>query len=287
MLKQSQKRTKRAPFRLRVAPVDVARAALPGAAGSVVEEDGISWPERPVLLPMNLHSRDQAEQWDLIDQIRALVVPNDATMTEDGSFRLVCESASGTRQLGLVYDSGLEGEELYTTRIDRIVLSATAPQPFPEDREEDSAPFRTAPPLDPFLAPAGTDFPWGTRKIYPSTVLSDATPVEIGSAVPVWPTFEITGPADSVSITSTGGLNIDVPAGLGSNEVMTIVSDPRRKSITVDSGSGPVAAAGRLARGSNLLPFSMGTTTIAVTVPGASEATLLRISWRGLWEALW
>lgn len=270
---------------LRVAPVDTFRAALPGpAAGSVVE--GVTWPERPVLLPLHINTSSQEEQWERVQELRDLVVPDDR-LTEDGMFRLVCSSASGTRQLGLVYVTGLEGEELYTTRVDRMAISAVAPQPFAEDRQESAVSFRAPAALDPFLSTAGTDLPWGTRKIYPSTTLSAATPVEIGSSVPVWPTYTITGPTDSVLITSTGGLRIDAPAGLGSGEVLTVVSDPRRKSITLDSGSGPVAAAGRLARGSNLVPLGLGTTEIAVSVPGADTSTRLRISWRGLWRSLW
>jgi len=35
------------------------------------------------------------------------------------------------------------------------------------------------------------------------------------------------------------------------------------------------------------VPFSRGVTSVDVVAPGATAATLLRLSWRGLHRALW
>lgn len=265
---------------LGVAPTDLATEGTPGVAGSrivdVIERD------RPVAMPLAFLADAQLPLWQTVQRLRDLTDPTRG-MTPDGNFRLVCSSSSGVRQISLAYRSGLEGDDLEHYGVDRAVLDLLAPMPLAEDREDRTIPFQLTSVSSPFLSTAGTDHPWGTRKITSSTIAGAATPVQMFSAVPVYPVIEITGPADSVLITGENGLIIDVPDGVGAGETLRIVTDPRHKSIRLDGD----LAAGMLALGSRLKPFGLGTTLVDVTAPGATADTLLRLTWRGLHRSPW
>lgn len=272
---------------LGVAPTDLATEGTPGVAGSrvvdVIERD------RPVAMPLAFLADEQADLWAVVQQLRDLTDPTHG-MTPDGNFRLVCSSSSGVRQINLAYRSGLEGEDLEHYGVDKAVLDLLAPMPYAQDREDQTVPFQLVSVPRPFLAPAGTDHPWGTRQLSSSTIAGAATPVEMFSSVPVYPIIEITGPADSVLITGANGLRIDVPGGVLAGDTLRIVTDPRgdgappyAKSTRLDGA----LAAGMLARGSRLRPFSRGTTLVDVTAPGATADTLLRLTWRGLHRSPW
>jgi len=265
---------------LGVAPTDLATEGTPGVAGSrvvdVIERD------RPVAMPLAFLADEQADLWTVVQRLRDLTDPTHG-MTPEGNFRLVCRSASGTRQINLAYQSGLEGDDLENYGVDRAVLALLAPMPYAQDRQDRTIPFQLVSTPRPFLSTAGTDHPWGTRQLTSSRIADSATPVEMFSSVPVYPVIEITGPATSVLITGANGLRIDIPDGVLAGDTLRIVTDPRHKSIRLDG----VLAAGSLARGSRLEPFSRGTTLVDVSAPGATADTLLRLTWRGLHRSLW
>src|SRR5687768_1332214 len=112
---------------LGVAPTDLATEGTPGVAGSrvmdVIERD------RPVAMPLAFLAEEQADLWEVVQRLRDLTDPTHG-MTPDGNFRLVCTSASGTRQISLGYRSGLEGEDLEHYGTDRAVLDLLAPMPY-------------------------------------------------------------------------------------------------------------------------------------------------------------
>ncbi|GAB3166587.1 hypothetical protein GCM10027059_25760 [Myceligenerans halotolerans] len=260
---------------LEVAPSSLYSSGLPGAAGEVVQ--GTSTPSRPVLLPLMVNTRDQAEQWREVQALRDLTDPA-RDMTPDGNFRLVCRSASGMRRLNLAYRSGLEGTGGLLPWAARYPLDALAVQPFAEDQAEQVREFALVQDTTPFLGGI-----WGQIYLVSSAIAGADTPIVMTSAVPVYPTFELTGPASSVLITGDNGLRIDVPAGVAGGATLRIVTSPRGKSVRLDGEP----AAGHLARGSLGVPFSLGTTRIDVSAPGADASTQLRISWRGQYRSLW
>lgn len=265
---------------LGVAPTVIDAAGTPGAVGSTVR-DVFTLTREPVL-PLGLNTSTQAEQWAAVQDLRDLTDPS-VGMTPDGNFRLVCSSASGTRHVTLAYLAGLEGEGQELPWRDRFVVSTIAPYPFAEDRAETTREFRLSAGVLPFLDTAGTDNPWGTRQLAPSTVIGEGMNVNMTSAVPVYPTIEVTGPADSVLIESDTGLYINVPGGVNAGETLRIVTDPRRKSIRLDGA----LAAGLVARGSRLAPFKAGANMVDVTAPGADSNTRLRLTWRCGYRSLW
>src|SRR5690606_36821236 len=109
---------------LEEAPTDVFVDRLAHASGGVVADaQSLPWPLR---LPLSVNTRVQAEQ---LREVQALLDLTDPTvdMTRDGNFRLVCRSASGTRQLGLVRRSGMEGTGGLLPWSARYVLDCVAP----------------------------------------------------------------------------------------------------------------------------------------------------------------
>lgn len=256
-------------------PVDIYTAAAPSVPGSVVTD--VTTMTRQVLLPLTVGADSWAETWAAIQRLRDITDPTNG-VGPDGSFRLVARSANGTRQLGLAYRGGLEGDGQPSQVRQNLVLDLIAPQPFAEDREEQTRPYVLEQDTAPFLGGV-----WGEIYLVSSAVAGESTPVNMASAVPVYPTIEITGPADSVLITADSGLRISVPDGVEAGSTLRIVTDPRRKSIRLDGEP----AAGRLSLDSRLVPFGLGTTLVDVSAPGATSATLLRLTWRGLHRGLW
>src|SRR5690606_27294628 len=242
-------------------PVDVYTAAAPSVPGSVVTD--VATMTRQVLLPLTVGTDSWAETWAAIQRLRDITDPTGG-VGPDGSFRLVARSASGTRQLGLVYRGGLEGDGQPSQVRQNLVLDLLAPQPFAEDREEQTRPYVLEQDTAPFLGGV-----WGEIYLVSSAVAGESTPVSMASAVPVYPTIEITGPADSVLITADSGLRVG--------------PDPRRESIRLAGGP----AAGLPSLVSRLVPFGLGTALVDVSAPGATSATLLRLTWRGLHRGLW
>jgi len=257
-----------------VAPSELALSSVPGAAGAVVT--GVHTRPRDVLLPLQVHGRNQAAVWAEVQKLRDLTDP-ERGMTRDGNFRLVCRSASGTRQLSLAYRSGLEDAVEDLPWMKEYVLDCLAPQPFPQDREEQSKPFLLASGNAGFLGA-----PW-PPKLSSSAVMGAGTPVEMLSTVPVYVTAALTGPCDSVLIEGSNGLRLDVPGGVPAGKTLRIVTDRRRKSIRLDGAP----AAGMLAMGSKAPPFPLGQTLLSVTATGATAATRLVLSWLGLHRSLY
>lgn len=268
---------------LGVAPTELDVSAAPGVAGGFVE--GVITTTRPTVLPLSLRTATQAEQWERVQELRDLTDPT-VGMTRDGNFKVVCSSASGTRELVLAYRAGLEGDSMDLPHYERIVLQALAVQPFALDREERSAEFFIADTDAGFLAASPSDpeaVVFGDLSLAPSEVIGEDMPVVMTSAVPVYPTVEITGPADSVLITADTGLRIDVPTGVDAGDTLRIVMSPRAASIRLNG----VPAAGKLALGSRRMPFTSGQNLIDVAAPGATSETKLVLTWRGGHRSLW
>ncbi|MBD5787104.1 hypothetical protein IF650_13030 [Cellulosimicrobium terreum] len=266
---------------LGVAPSDLSIGGAPGVPGGFVED--VTYPVRTVQLPFAVRSRTQAEQWEVVQQLRDLTDPEEAT--RDAGFYLVCDSASGRRRLGLVYESGLEGAGRDTPFHDEFVLTCQAPQPFPEDLEETVVEYTVAASDAGFLAASASDplaLPFQELTLAPSDVIGEDMQLVMTSERPVHPWVEIVGPADSVLMTASTGLRIDVPTGVAAGSVLRIVADPRGASIRLNGA----AAAGKLARGSRRAPFTKGTNVLDVAAPGATAATKIRMGWRGKYRGL-
>ena len=258
---------------LGLAPTDVDYTPVPGGRGALPGQ--VIERERPVVLPLVLRSvYEHATAYQYGAELADMVSPS----VHPEGFRLVCATHTGTRWLGLHYNSGLEGHQVTHPFVEHVVLDCTATDPIAYDRERRDLSFRLAADDAPFLG--GT---WGEVALAGSAIRGGVAIVQMGSAVPVWPTMTLRGPVDEVLITSDAGLRIEVPAALTGSDELVVVTDPRARSIRLNGSS----AAGRLARGTRLVPLPVGTSTIEVSAPGATADSLLRLSYLGGWRSLW
>lgn len=269
---------------LGVAPTDLATEGTPGVAGSrivdVIERD------RPIALPLAFIADTQVDLYDTIQRLRDLTDPLRG-MTEDGNFRIACASSSGTRHLNLAYRSGLEGDDLEYYGTDRAVLDLLAPMPYAQDRAEQSREYALGGGALNFFAWDDGDVAapnFEDLELAPDVILGDNMPLDITSALPVFPTIEVVGPTGpGVVLQADTGLYLNIPAGIPEGSVLRIVTDPRHKSTRLDGA----LAAGMIARGSVLAPLTLGENLMSLTAPGATSATRLRLTWRGMHRSLW
>ncbi len=276
---------------LEMPPVDVATAAVPGVAGTALQDVRVA--ERPVAVPLFTTSGGgHIDHLDMLDAIRSLIDPT------VGQFRLIGSSARGERELVAVYTGGLEGSDgrdesgIYWRKFG---LQAVACQPFAQARTDRVVEFAASGAGGAFLGAAGgTDAPW-PRALSSSAVVGDNMSVTVASEVPVYPTVELVGPMDSFTGTVSladatmppfyGGTtwSVSIPAGVPAGQTFRMVTDPRAKSFRLNGA----LAAGRVARGSQLTPFFPGLNVMSVSAPGSNENTRVRISWRELHRSLW
>lgn len=278
---------------LEEAPQDVTIDPIPGVAGGVATFSQTL--VREPLLPLRISTRDQAEQWAEVQRLRDLTNPSPETLTPDGTFRLVCASPSGTRQVGLVRQSGMEGTGTELPWTVLYVLDCAAPNPFAEDREDTAREYSLGEGGGRFLAwdVGDVDTPaFEDVRLAWDVILGDDMPLVIDSEVAPFVTLEIVGPTgEGVVVEADSGLYLSVPLGVEADQTLRIVTDPRRKSIRLFDNSDPddpgTPAAGMLARGSRLRPLAFGQNKLSVTAPGATSATRLRLLYRGQHRSMW
>ena len=280
---------------LEMPPVDVVTSAVPGVAGSVLEEVRVE--ERPIFIPIDAASTDsrQVTHRAMLKAIRELVDPL------RGEFLVVCEN----RQLKVMYTEGLEGSfgSDFGVYWRKFGLKALACQPWAEGRTDRPVEFQMASGGSPFLGTAGgTNTPWGTRKLTSSALISDNMRVWVDSEVAVYPIVELVGPMDSFTGTmdlatsqpGAGQWSVSVPNGVPAGYTLRLVTNPRARSIRMGAGDPATnpswtgeLAAGQVARGSTLRPFYPGVNLMNVGAPGGTDATRVRIVWRDLYRSLW
>jgi hypothetical protein len=270
---------------LEEAPQDVTIDSIPGVAGGVATFSQTI--VREPLLPLRINTKNQAEQWVQRQLLADLTDPSPEKLTQDGSFRLVCSTPAGTRQVGLVRQSGMEGTGTELPWTVQYVLDCAAPNPFAEDREDTPREYSLGEGGGRFLAWDAGDVdtpPFEDVRLAWDVILGDDMPLVIESEVAPYVTLEIEGPTGpGVVVSADTGLHLSIPAGVAAGETLRIVTDPRRKSIRLDGEP----AAGMLAFGSVLEPLAFGQNLLSVTAPGATSATRLRLLYRGQYRSLW
>lgn len=263
---------------LNLPPRSLVTAATPGVVGTTLQEVRVG--QREVFLPVHLSSDVSPVSFlESLADFESVVVPA-------GVVKLVASSHRGERELSVVYSDGLEGDEGRDASGSlwcRLGLKFVAPDPWWRDRTDQVVEFKVAEPSAPLIGPVGgTDAPW-PGMLASSVVIGQGMEVTVRSAIDVFPTLELTGPMDSFTGSMDTGWSVQVPGGVPEGKTLRIVTDPRVRSIRLDGE----LAAGLVARGSQLRPFSPGVNTLNVLAPGASSDTKLRLSWRGGWRTAW
>jgi hypothetical protein len=261
------------------APDDVVTSTSPGVDGSFLEE--LRTLPRAFALPLSIVARTQAEAWAAKAALKAVMRPR-GVQTFEGTFRLVCSSSTGTRELTAVYRSGLEGDDTGVPQFDRMVVNCEALDPFARDRTERVVEFTLGDSTGSMVS--ATPATAGPRQLGSSVVIGDAMPIDIVSGIPVWPRIDFVGPFSPLTVTASTGMSISVPGGVPAGQTLTIITDPRNKSIRLDGA----LAAGMVARGSKVgAPFLPGLNHLSVAATGATSASRIVLSWRGGWRSLW
>lgn len=280
---------------LEMPPIEVISRAIPGVAGTQLADVRIM--ERPIFIPLYVGGDgDMLTFRAKMNLLHRLVDPLNLNQ-----FRLVGESAAGHRELIVTYTSGLEGGDAAMEAglsWAKIGLNVVAQRPYARALEDKVLEFRYAASPTPFLGVVGgTDAP-APRALTSAAVIGQGMPIVIESDIPVYPTVELIGPMVSFISTmspvivgpdgkQTAVLDqqwaLSIPQGVPTGSTFLAVTDPRNRSYRLNGA----LAAGRVALGSLLRPFYPGRNTLDVAAPGASEDTVIRISYRPLYRSLW
>ena len=227
---------------------------------------------REVFIPLHLQADDNAELRDAVRDLASLLDPKRGAVTltvnhPDGRTR----SIDG--YLAAPLGQALGAAEAMTWR--RMGLSLRCPDPF-WTGEESSTSLVVSSALvdflgDPFLPLAVSD----------SQVAGTLTVNNSGDA-DAYPVWTVTGPASTITI-DVDGRTWSTSSALGAGEVLTV--DTRRGAQSVDVDG--TAAWGRLAAGADLAPFPPGTTGVGVDITGATDDTVLEVTWSQKWLTAW
>lgn len=270
---------------LEEAPTEVTIDGIPGVAGGVATFSRTV--VREPILPLRISTKNQAEQWVEKQRLADLTDPSEEKLTPDGSFRLVCATPSGTRQVGLVRQSGMEGTGTELPWTVLYVLDVAAPQPFAEDRTDTVREYSLGTPDLGFFAwdDDDTEAPdFEDLELAPDVILGDDMPLNIASDVPLYVTIEVVGPTGvGTLIEADTGLYVPIPDGVPAGTTLRIVTNPRAKTIRLDGEP----AAGMVGMDSIFKPLRFGQNLLSITAPDATEDTRLRILYRGSYRSMW
>lgn len=264
---------------LEEAPVEPGVLTSPDFDGGSLEE--ILTTVRPMLLHLSIRGVSQEITWAAKKLLRDIIQPGVA-VTPEGSFKVGCSSLSGTRELVAVYQSGLEGDRISLPRYERLNLRVLSMDPFSRDRTTRSPSYGVDSGAGVMVStnPATA----GPRMLGSSVVLGQNIPLTVGGEVPVWPRLDFIGPFSPLTVDASTGLRIRVPGGVPEGSTLTIITDPRHKSIRLNDG----LASGMLTRDSWLgAPFRPGTNFLNVEASGANPDSRVIVTWRAGWRSLW
>lgn len=132
------------------------------------------------------------------------------------------------------------------------------------------------------LAPGGspTFFPIFPLVLGGSELTTSATVDNTGQA-PMWPVWTITGPGSAVIVENvTTGMSLELDATLAAGETVVIDTRPGTKTV-VSSVAGDLFY--KLAPTSSMWSFPVGSSSVALTMTGATTASKLVGQWSLQW----
>jgi hypothetical protein len=255
-----------------VPPVALSSDPMPAQDGSAFR--GIRYAERDLFLPVAIVGDAQ----DLVTARRRALTQllskrnGPVTVTflhPNGEQRWV----SGWYVDGAQGDEGIDQSGFFFEK-KGLRIRCLDPWFYTEQRSQAWALAETA---DPFISATDPFFP---ITLASSTVTGSATVTVDGEteAEPIW---DITGPGDSVTV-SANGRSWQYAAAIGSG--VTVRVDTRRLLQTVTNASSGANLFGNLAANPDLWPLEPGPNAVTVTMPGATSASQVHVSWSPRWE---
>lgn len=243
---------------LGVPPVELVTEDSPLLDGTTVH--AVHAPPRTLFLPMLLFGADRAAYRARVAALEAAMDP----AAGDGQLELM-EHDGSRRRIRCRYTGGMEGEETKDARGNswwRFGVNLFAADPF-----------WFAPDLLTLTWSYGTPtnfFPFFPLVLTPSALLGSATVSYPGTA-PGWPTWRITAPGSSVTITNSDtGEAITLTGSIPAGQTLTIVTKPGQQSIRLANGTDWWP---NLVDGSVLWQVKPGTTNINLSLTGASTGS--------------
>lgn len=244
------------------------RERWPGGAGAILRD--LRAEERAFSLPWVVESRDRAEQWQWLRDLRRRVNPLHGPVT------FVCIGPAGDRrELVATYQGGLEddsGGADDQPEWQRYAVAFVADDPWyraaAETVEEWSGAGQIHRPFFKLLP----------LRLSSSTVF--ATPrLTVGGDLTAWPVWTVRGPAVGITLRNlTTGERLFVDLTLAAGEWLRIDTNPRAPGITRDNGLRWFPQAG-----STLWGLAPGTVDLEITLGGATAATSVTLAYRPLY----
>lgn len=189
-----------------------------------------------------------------------------------------------SRTKRMFYRSGLETPTVYEHGYIAYGLTFDYVDPYWYG-EEQSKTLRLGDPMKPFItAPAkGEAIPF-LPVVLGSSMIEGSFNLHVDSELPVYPTWEITGPGTDLRIQVGGSvfeLRGQVPADL------TITSDPRTGIDITGGGMTRGELWDRVPLDSELAPLQPGRNTVRVQMTGAEGASTVTIRYQGRYATPW
>lgn len=261
---------------LGLGPREVIRDSQMGVDGTRLRE--IRYVERPIFLPLFVKSdSSHAAYLDAVDGLDSLFEHDGIDVSEDGTVDLVATSLRGTRTLRCVYLEGREGSLHPTERgiwgSWGIRLVACRPHwnggewTTPIVRQGDRYPF-----------PGSLGDGFGS-----SRALSEDILISVPGNVRSFPSVEVVGPADDVTVTSDSGLSVTVADGVEVGETFLLRTDPRGRAALFNG----VKDWSRVSPLDTYGQGFLGDETFNVAIGGATEATSARVFGDTWWSKPW
>lgn len=208
---------------------------------------------RPILLKLAVYGGLDAQR-DTIDRLRRIVLADDATLT--------ATIGGESWRLGIVYDSGLEGDyalDNANSRLTLIDLAMTAPQPYWEASETDTLILRTPERSEAFLSSwSSMPLSGDSGSLAGATVDNDSD-----AASPV--TWTLDGPS-STAAASIGGRGWRTAAVTTDGQTLRLTPAWRGMPSVLLDGK---PAWGMLASGARFPSLQPGRNTVSMSVQGA------------------
>lgn len=266
---------------LNLPPVLTAPQQAVGLDGAWNRETRIG--SREVFLPLWFGGASQDDYLAALGNLHAMLLP--MPVQTGPALELLASAGDGsTRSLALTYREGAEGEENLETSgayWATYGLSLDAFDPWWRGQSE-LVTFGLAADNTPFLSRSASNR-W-PRKLTTSTVIGNDMALAVSGEVPVWPTYTITGPANSVAL-SFGATVLSIGA-VATGEQLVLTTDPRSgRSLRDASGT---SVWDRVSGGARFGSVNPGPNTFSVAIPGAvAGQTSLRASWTPGYRAAW
>lgn len=253
-------------------PVAITSDPMPAQDGSVFR--GIRYAERDLFLPIAIVAESPDEMMTLRRALNQLLSRRNGPVTctvqhPNGEYRWVT---------GYYVDGGQgdEGDDQSGFFFEKRGLRFRCLDPwwYTDPRTQAWALSETA---DPFVSATDPFFPLGLAS---STVTGQAV-VNVDGDTQAEPIWDITGPGNSVTVSANGN-SWQYTAALGSVDRIRV--DARRFQQTVVDASSGANLFQNLAANPNLWLLEPGPNQVTVSMPGATSASQVRVTWSPRYE---